>query len=387
MIGMDTALLTEEIGNARARHEAYAADVGRISLVICNHWNERVRPYQSAYVAACPTQSRSYLHYLIDGYRLGLRFHAEQPVDLITTQDPFLTALIGLALRRRLHVPLIIQDHSSVIENHYWAAESRRNWALQRLARLTLPRADAVRVVNHAEEMACIRLGIAGSRVCTIPVAPNVERFLTPASASELGHWYDELGIHGVDPDAPLILWVGRPVAVKNLPMLLRAFARVHTELPEVRLVIAGDITGTSLPEQIASMGLSSAVCLLGAVAHRHLPALYQMATVYAHASNYEGFGLVLAEAAAAGLPIVSTDTDGARDIVVDGATGTLVPIGDDEAMATALIDLLRDPEHAAQIGDRARQQIQQHYDERRLIAAWTGMLRAVANREQPCVS
>ncbi|MCC7446417.1 MAG: glycosyltransferase family 4 protein [Anaerolineae bacterium] len=387
MISMDTALLTEEIGNARARHESYAADVGRISLVICNHNSDRVRPYQSAYVAACPTQSRSYLHYLIDGYRVGLRFHAEQPVDVIATQDPFLTALIGLALRRRLRVPLIVQDHSSVIENRYWAAESRRNRALQHLARLTLPRADAVRVVNHAEEMACMRLGISGNRICVIPVAPNLERFLAPATASELGHWYDELGIHGVDPDAPLILWVGRPVAVKNLPMLLRAFARVHTELPEVRLVIAGDTSGTHIPEQLASMGLSSSVCLLGSVAHGRLPALYQIATVYAHASNYEGFGLVLAEAAAAGLPIVSTDTDGAREIVVDGATGTLVPVNDHEAMAGALIDLLRDPERAAQIGQRARQHIQQRYDERRLVSAWTGMLRAVANREQPCVS
>ena len=60
-------------------------------------------------------------------------------------------------------------------------------------------------------------------------------------------------------------------------------------------------------------------MALPGQVGHADLPALYQIATVYAHSSNYEGFGVVLAEAAAAGLPVVSTDTDGAREIVEDG--------------------------------------------------------------------
>src|SRR4051794_36287184 len=109
MISMDTALLTETIGNSRERHEAYAAEIGQISMVICNRRSPSIFPYKTAALAGQPTQSNSYLGYLRDGYRAGLRFHADHPVDVIAAQDPFLTALIGLALRRRLRAPLIIQ--------------------------------------------------------------------------------------------------------------------------------------------------------------------------------------------------------------------------------------------------------------------------------------
>src|SRR5712691_6876432 len=131
MIGSDTTLLTRQIGNSRARHEGFAEQVGRISTVVCNRRMANLEPYQSERLHVRPTQSRSYAHYLLDGYRLALDFYHEQPIDLITAQDPFLTALIGLMLRRRLKVPLIVQDHSSFVENRYFAEEHPRNRILQ----------------------------------------------------------------------------------------------------------------------------------------------------------------------------------------------------------------------------------------------------------------
>ncbi len=76
MISLDTAFLTQAITDSRSRHEMYAEQVGRISMVICNRRSGRaLEPYRSARVTATPTESRGYLQYLLDGYRLGLRAH------------------------------------------------------------------------------------------------------------------------------------------------------------------------------------------------------------------------------------------------------------------------------------------------------------------------
>jgi glycosyltransferase involved in cell wall biosynthesis len=386
MISLDSALLTQQIGNARARHEAYAEQVGgRISLVICNRRGAApLSPYQSERLNAQPTESRSFFHYLLDGYRVGVQIHAEQPVDLITSQDPFLTALVGQRLRRRLHVPLIIQDHSSFLSSPYFVREKRRNLGLRLLGRLVLPRADAVRVVNRRERLACIRLGVKAERVCVIPVAVDLSRFKAPASPESIKTWRQKLNLA---PDTPTVLWVGRPVAFKNLPLLLNAFERVQTEIPEARLVLAGDMSGTNIPGQIAVRGLTEAVRLPGAVAYEELPALYQAATVYALSSNYEGLPRVLLEAGAAGLPVVSTDNAGAADLIVEGITGKLVPIGGDEAMAHALVDLLRQPGRRREIGQRARQHVLSAFDEQDLVTRWTGMWKQVAKGAPPCMS
>jgi glycosyltransferase involved in cell wall biosynthesis len=382
MVGTDTTLMTKQIGNSRARHEGFAEQVGRISVVVCNCRMANLEPYHSERLHVRPTQSRSYAHYLIDGYRLALKFHHEQPVDLITAQDPFLTALIGLMLRRRLKVPLIVQDHSSFVENRYFAAEHSRNRVLQWIARRTLPRADALRVENQQERLACIRLGVPPDHVCSIPLAPDIERFLQPVNDEQKRECYARLGIQ---PGTPIVLWVGRPVPVKNLPMLLEAFTLVHAECPNAHLIIAGDVTGTDFPVKAQSLGLAPVVHFPGPIAHASLPALYQIATVYAHSSNYEGFGLVLVEAGASGLPVVSTATDGAREIVIDGETGTLVPVGDGNAMANALLALLRDSAIATAMGNHARRTVPQRFDPKAISARWIAMWPALIAGKSPC--
>ncbi len=317
-------------------------------------------------------------------FQIDCTFGLRNPVDLIAAQDPFLTALIGLMLRRRLKVPLIVQDHSSFVENRYFAAEHPRNRGLQWLARRTLPRADAVRVENQQERLACIRLGVPADYVCSIPLAPDIERFLQPANDLQKRECYAKLGIQ---PGTPIVLWVGRPVPVKNLPMLLEAFARVHAECPGAHLVIAGDVAGTDFPAKAQALGLVSVIHFPGPIAHADLPALYQISTIYAHSSNYEGFGLVLVEAGASGLPVVSTATDGAREIVIEGETGRLVPIGDRNAMANALLSLLRDPVKAADMGNHARRTIPQRFDPKDISARWVAMWPALVAGKPPCGS
>src|SRR5262249_33932981 len=154
---------------------------------------------------------------------------------------------------------------SSFVENRYFAAENPRNRALQWLARRTLRRADAVRVENQQERLACIRLGVPPDYVCSIPLAPDIERFLQPASDEQKQAWYAKLGLQ---PGTPIVLWVGRPVPVKNLPMLLEAFVQVHAQCPDAHLVVAGDVMGTDFPAKAQALGLASVIHFPGAIAH-----------------------------------------------------------------------------------------------------------------------
>lgn len=167
MIGTDTTLLTGTIDNTLERHEDYAlrAD-GQISIVLCNR-KQADRPlatYRSERLLVQPTESRGYADYIPSGVRLGMARHAEQPVDVITSQDPFLTALVGLRLRAKTRRPLIVQDFSCFVSSPYFLRERPRNRLLRLMARYTLPRADAVRVLNKRERLACIRLGVKPAR-------------------------------------------------------------------------------------------------------------------------------------------------------------------------------------------------------------------------------
>jgi glycosyltransferase involved in cell wall biosynthesis len=153
----------------------------------------------------------------------------------------------------------------------------------------------------------------------------------------------------GVPPDAPLVLAVGRLIAQKDHPTLLRAFARVHEEHPEARLAILG--SGPLEQETrrlVAHLGLDAAVILPGRQAPREW---LERAMVFAHSSAWEGFGIVLLEAMLAGLPVVATRISAVPEIVADGKTGILVEPADAEALAAAVVRLLGDPELARSLG------------------------------------
>ena len=372
-ISMDASLLSRTIGDSRQRHLDYAQRIGTLDIVVCTRgqW----APFNSAPDAALrirPTVSRFRFAYVPDGYRAARLLTTDRRPDVITTQDPFLTGLVGLLLKRRLHVPLIIQDHSSIFSGSRFASESRLTRLLHLLGRLVVRGADAVRVVNTAERAACIRLGIPADRVQIIPLPTALQQFVSPPQPID---WRARLNIAA---DAPTALWVGRVVPVKNLPLLLEAFAIVNARLPSARLILAGDTVGSAVPALIERLRLGDAVRLAGTVSHELLPALYQAATVYAHSSRYEGFGVVLVEAAAAGLPLISTMTDGARDIIRPDETGLIVPDHAD-ALADALLTLLTDPERAQAMGHVAQADVLRRFDPETLAARWVGLWQTVA--------
>ncbi len=152
-------------------------------------------------------------------------------------------------------------------------------------------------------------------------------------------------------PKGGRILSVARLTPLKDQPMLLRALARMPASC---RLMIVGNGSDEArLREMAAQLGLADRLILTG-----FLPdptACYLTADVFALSSVSEGFGNVLVEALACGLPVVSTNCPfGPAEILGGGRYGRLVPVGDDAAMASALSEALADPGDAAMHKARA---------------------------------
>jgi glycosyltransferase involved in cell wall biosynthesis len=364
MISLDSSLLGDPHGNTVRRHMAYAERIGELVIVV---YNPAALPKTvqrlSDHLTVYPTNTRPYL-FPWAAYRVAARVLRERPADIVTTQDPFATGLVGLLLKWRFRLPLDMQNHSSFINNTIWLNERPfRNRVLQTISRFVIRRADTHRVLTQGEKRHYLALGIPDERVTVLNTPTDVGLFAEPVPEAKITALRDKLALA---PDAPVVLWVGMPVPFKNITLLLETFAEVHRTLPGARLVLVGDF---SKRPDLVRLADPDSVQFAGRVSHDDLPPYYALADVYAHSSLYEGFGKVLVEALAAGTPVVATRADGPCEILRDGETG-LICDHTPPALSAAILALLRDPARARVMGAAGRADVLARFDYDRQLDA-----------------
>ena len=154
------------------------------------------------------------------------------------------------------------------------------------------------------------------------------------------------------DPD--LVLTVASLDVWKGLDVLIRAFARARRERDGLTLVIAGEgPERTSLERLAREHGLQDHVAFLGYVDRPTLARLLASCTVFVLPSRSEPFGIVVAEALAAGAPVIATRVGGIPEILDDGRDGVLVPPDDDRALAESLVRMLDDDAFRDELSER----------------------------------
>jgi glycosyltransferase involved in cell wall biosynthesis len=176
-----------------------------------------------------------------------------------------------------------------------------------------------------------------------VPIRP------APVARAELDARYRLTG--------PVILYPAITYPHKEHATLVAAFERVLHQHPDAVLVLAGGPGGSeaALRAQIASSArLSQQVRRIGRIPEAEVAGLLERADVVAVPSRYEGFGLPALEAMAAGAPVVAADATSLPEVV--GAAGLLVPVGDVSAWASALGDLLGDPDGRARLAAAGRE-------------------------------
>lgn len=217
------------------------------------------------------------------------------------------------------------------------------------------------------------------------------DRFVT-LTRQDMAAWGDIPGIccipngirlEDIEPgthDSRTVIAVSRYSYQKGLDRLIDAWKIVTDRLgPEhgwnLRLLGEGELR-VPLQQQIDRLGLSGSVELCGTV--RDMPSEYRNAAILALSSHYEGLPMALIEAQAHGLPAVSFDCEcGPREVIVDGRTGLLVPEGDVEALALALLELIRDPGLRRRMGEEASR-MADRFDFEAIMKQWDELFRTV---------
>ncbi len=165
----------------------------------------------------------------------------------------------------------------------------------------------------------------------------------------------------------PLIGLVGRISPWKGQDVFLRAAAHVRRDFPEARFQIIGSALFGEEAYEAQMRGLAAELGLNGAVEftgfRSDVPQLIEALDVLVHASTLpEPFGQVVVEGMAAGKPVVATDGGGVKEIIEDGRTGLLVPMGNAGAMADALLRLLRDPDLCRRMGEAGARHVRENF-------------------------
>jgi len=187
---------------------------------------------------------------------------------------------------------------------------------------------------------------------------------------------------HGIAPDKIVLLALQRLDPRKGIDVLLRALKTLVANYPNVHLIVAGKGPELEKLQSLAEqLELTDFVTFAGFVSEEEKPLYYAAADIFVFHSYYEGLGIVLEEASASGLPIVTADAAGTRDIVVEGETGYIVPPGNAERLAEAVVRLLNQPETRDRYGKRGRQLAQDRFSKEVISSTYLRLF------EQACVS
>lgn len=237
-----------------------------------------------------------------------------------------------------------------------WTGEDWKVRLYEAVDRFHLRYMDRVVCVSRGQATAIRRAGVPPSKIVVIP---NAARWTPPARPDVEAR--EQLESFVAPGGKWLVVSAGRLSREKGFPTLIDAAQRLLHHLPGTRFIVFGEgVQRPALERQIATAGLTGRFALPG---HRSdLEQLLPAADLFVLPSFTEGLPNVLLEASSVGLPVVATAVGGTPEVVIDGVTGRLVPPGDPQALAEALLDLLPDGPRRRHMGEAGRDHVQRTF-------------------------
>jgi glycosyltransferase involved in cell wall biosynthesis len=305
-----------------------------------------------------------------------LELVATYGVDVVQTRGlgtlDFLVASLALArpsyrrfsrhapISHRVKVWWTIENTRFMVRAEHLAPHERWMLGPKRAAHRLLYRAgarlvDGIIVVSDETETSFRdSVGYRGAKLHVVENAADIDRFDTKPCADEVRR---ELGLDAGDH---VMTMVGTFKRQKGHEYLIDALRTVAVEHPELQVLLVGDgELIDAIRGRAADAGLTC-VHVLGS--RRDVDRLLAASDSFVLPSLWEGLPVALVEATAAGLPVIATDVSGSGKVVVDGATGWLVPPGDAEALADAIDALLADPARATAMGRAGRHRAREQF-------------------------
>lgn len=358
MISLDKTLLGADYsGDVLERHQEYAQYLDALDIVVFSKKGFKERKFSSR-LAVYPTNSLTKLNYFYDVLKAAKKIFDKNKIDLIVTQDPFLTGWTGWRIKKKNKIPLLIHFHGDFWGNRYWLRERWFNWLLLFLSRFLVKRADGIRVMSSGIKKKLVKRGIAENKIRVIPTPVDLEKF----------EKFDENKVRKLKEryaGRKIIINVGRKDPSKDYKTLYQAIKLVYDNYKNLAFWQAGNqdnLAGEIKADE--NLTLTS----VGKIGQEELTNYYHASDIYVSSSKHESFGKVLVEAMAAGLPVVATATTGSQEIVKDGVNGFLAPIGDSAALVKKILCLLDNPEMAREMGQAGRKMVKERFDQEKVI-------------------
>lgn len=279
------------------------------------------------------------------------RLHAEK-YDLVHVQTPFVAHYLGVNIAKKLGIPCVETYHTFFEEYFYhYIPFLPKNWLRSIARRISRNQGNSLdgMVIPSRPMLEVLRQYGVTTHAEVIPTGLQPSSF-TPGDGAAFRDKY------GIAQDRPVLLFVGRVAHEKNIGFLLKVVQRVRQDVPDVLFVIAGEGPALEgLEEEVGRMGLSANVLFIGYLdRHTELNSCYRAGDIFVFSSRTETQGLVLLEAMAQGVPVVSIAEMGTRDVLREGQ-GVWIAREEVEDFADKVMRLLVDRQAQVALGEAGR--------------------------------
>ncbi|MDD5645302.1 MAG: glycosyltransferase family 4 protein [bacterium] len=376
MISLDETLLGGRAGgDAYRRHVDFSKEIGGADIVVLG--KSRSDLTEKGNLTVKGTGEKNLFKRIYAGYRIAEGFARKNGYSLVTTQDPFMTGLVGYMVSKKFNIPLNIQLHADFLDNRHWINENKINISLNIFAKYIIKKADTLRVVSSDMFDKLLSLGIPKNDIFFIPTGCGIS--VGKFSAGEKSLLRKELDLPA---DKKIVLFIGRLVKQKSLRDFIDTAKTIAENYKNVLfLIVGGGSECAALKDYAGRKNLGSSLEFVGEVPYDTAVKYYGAADVFLLTSGYEGTARVLEEAAASSLPVITAAVSGAKDVVKDGVNGYIVPIGDKRALAEKIGFLLKNPDTMARMGRAGRLVAETYYDRKKNIKKLIDMWIATSQR------
>ena len=309
------------------------------------------------------------------GYHLTVRVDSRcrdllKQMDIIHVHHPFVSGSFGLTFSRRYEIPLVFTSHTryDLYVQQYLPLlpETLSDTALQAFFQRFSQRCSAIIAPSQSAAGLMQTWGIQGP-VVVIPNGIELGQFHSPDPIVTRAQM-------GIPEQAVVGAYVGRVSQEKAVDRMLRIFAVLKEEIPDLHLLLVGG--GPSLTEcrQLArSLDMDGRVTFTGPVSYERIGGVLSLADFFVSASVSEVHPLTFIEAAAAGLPAIGIDSPGVADMIVDGKTGFLTA-DNDLSLGLRIMRMARDAELRSTMGQAASrysQRFSAHHNAREVLGLY----------------
>lgn len=259
--------------------------------------------------------------------------------DVVSSQDTYFLGLAAWLLAKRYHLGLEVQV----------LGIEKMNSLRRLLTKFVLTKAGSIRVLSLGLKKRLMQeFSILDTRMLLVPIYVDVSSlgFSNDNPTQELQNKLDQNSKSFKEDYGGRfnIISVNRLVPIKNIPMQLEAMAVLKEKFPQILLHIIGDgPLQTELQKSIHEKSLDDTVILHGFKSGADLSSFFTQSDCFVLTSNFEGYGMVVIEAATASLPIVMTDVGCAGEVIIDQESGLIVPPLDTVAFTDALERMIED--------------------------------------------